>query len=59
MIIGNTNSHHIYLKWKESKMPERQRERESVCVCAIEGGYLQDEVASVVKMTIEETDHLV
>jgi hypothetical protein len=31
-------------------MPERQRER----VCAREGGWLREEVASVVKMTFEE-----
>ncbi len=31
-------------------MPERQRES----VCAREGGWLREEVASVVKMTVEE-----
>ncbi len=38
----------------ESARCWRDKER----VCAREGGYLQTEVASVVKMVVEETDHL-
>ncbi len=39
---------------REQGTGETERERE----CAREGGQLKDEVASVVKMTVEETDHL-
>jgi hypothetical protein len=51
--VGHKHRPYICMKWKEgkeSKMPERQRGR----VCAREGGWLREEVASVVKMTVEE-----
>ncbi len=58
LIIENMDSRHIYMKWKEGAREqdagETQRERE----CAKEGRQLQTEVASVVKMAVEETDHL-
>jgi len=48
MIIRNTNGHHIYMKQKEGERGQDTRERE----CEREGEWPQDEVASVVKMTI-------
>ncbi len=50
------NSRHIYMKQKEGAREQDTGEIERVC--AREGGQLQNEVASVVKMAIEEVHHL-
>ncbi len=49
-------SSYLYETERRSKKARHWRDRQREC--AREGGYLQTDVASVVKMAIEETDRL-
>ena len=55
--VGHKHGRYIYMKWKEGEREQDGRETEREC--AREGGWLQEEVASVVKMTVEENGPLV
>jgi hypothetical protein len=57
LIIRNMNSHHIYMKQKERarEQDSGETERESVREWV---DSRKTEVASVVKMAVEEMDHL-
>ncbi len=57
-MIIEKHSHHIYMKWKEGEREQGAGETKRERVCAREGGWLQEEVALVVKTTVEEMDHL-
>ncbi len=56
MIIIHKHGCYIYMKWKEGEREQDTGETERVC--AREGGWLREEVASVLKMTVKKTDHL-
>ncbi len=59
LIIGNTESHHIYIQTERREKGltagETKRERESVCVR--EGEWLKMGLVLIVKMAVGETNH--
>jgi hypothetical protein len=50
--VRHKHRHYIYMKWKEGEREQDGGETEREC--AREGGWLREEVASVVKTTVEE-----
>ncbi len=50
--VGHKHRSYIYMKWKEGEREQDAGETEREC--AREGGWQREEVASVLKMTVEE-----
>ncbi len=55
LIIGNTESHHIYIRTERRGKGQATRETERECVRETE--WLKIEVAWVIKTAVGETDH--